>query len=141
MKTLTFKTGDSNYSVTKQGQMLSNEDTCIRVLDIKGLGVAIPNENLTTAQVNAGIMDYLVQAQHQLNVRYDRILYFLPFRGNQKRIDAYLRDEVKALHFIFGDELFQMMIIAATQERAYQSIEFTSEMLKELQDMHGEIGV
>lgn len=70
-KTLTFKTGNSYYSVTKQGQMLSNEDTCIRVLDMKGLGAAIPDENLTAAQVNAGIMDYLVQAQNQLNIRYD----------------------------------------------------------------------
>lgn len=112
--------------------MLSNEDTCVRVLDMKGLGAANPDENVTATEVNAGIMDYLVEAQRQLDISFDRILYFLPFRGKQTRIDGHFREEIKALHHMIGDNLFRLTVIAATQEKEYQSIEFTSRMLAEL---------
>ena len=39
-ETFSFKTGNSHHCVTKQGKMLSNEDTFIRVLDMKGLAAS-----------------------------------------------------------------------------------------------------
>ena len=132
---LSFEAGDSSHSITNQGQMLSNEDTYVRVLDLKGLGAAHPEEHLTAEQVNAGIMEYLFDAQNKLGVTFDRILYFLPFRGNQKRIDAYFQDEMATLFHCFGDDIFRIMVIAATQQKEYQVIPFTTEMQDELCEM------
>ena len=131
-ETLSFIAGDSPHSITNQGQMLSNEDTYVRVFDFKGLRAANPDQNFTAEQVNAGIMDYLFEAQSRLDVRFDRILYFLPFRGRQTQIDSYFRDEMNSLFHCFGDDIFRIMVIAATQQKDYQEIEDTPEMLEEL---------
>ena len=132
---LSFKTGNGLDNVTEQGQMLSNEDTSVRVLDLKGLGAANPEEHLTAEQVNAGIMEYLWDAQNKLGVAFDRIVYFLPFRGNQKRIDAYIQDEMRFLYNYFGDDIFRIMVIAATQQEEYQGHPFTTEMQDGLCEM------
>ena len=132
---LSFKAGDSSHSITNQGQMLSNEDTYVRVLDMKGLGAAHPEEHLTAEQVNAEVMEYLCDAQDRLGVTFGRIVYFLPFRGNQKRIDAYFQDEMRSLFHCFGDDIFRIMVIAATQQKEYQVIPFTTEMQDELCEM------
>ena len=83
---------------------------------------------------DAGIIEYLFDAQGKFDVAFDRIIYFLPFRGNPKRIDAYVQDEIRLLVNYFGDAIFQRMVIAATQEEEYQGYEFTSTMKDQLHE-------
>ena len=123
-ETLSFAAASSEESVTSQCQMLSNEDTCIRVLDVPGFGDSRPEENLTTIQVNAKFVNAIVEVQEVMDITYNRIVYFLPFRGVPKRVDAYFQDELKLLFHYFGMDVFQCMVMIATQEERCQAIPF-----------------
>lgn len=111
-----FKAGGGAKSVTRECQLLSNEQTRIRVLDIPGFADSQGN-NKTTVQRNAGLIDSVVQIQLYLNIRFHRILYFLPIRGVLERSDAYTQDELKTLYYYFGDSVFKCMVIIATKRK------------------------
>ena len=132
---ISFATASGHESVTTHCQMLSNEDTCIRVLDVPGFGDSRPQENLTTIQVNAKFVNAIIEVQNKMDVIYNRVLYFLPFRGAPERADAYLKDELKVLFHYFGRSIFQCMVIIATQERQYQKYDFKSNDIISLTDL------
>ena len=126
---LSFPTGDGYDSVTSQCQMLSNEDTCIRVLDGKGFGGTSLNNK---SSVNSGIIDSVIEIQNQLDIAFNEVLYFLPFRGLPKRIDATFQDELATIFYYFEHAIFERMAIVATQEEEYQNFEFTPQKLEQL---------
>ena len=119
-----FEAAGTAKSVTTQCQMLSNENTRIRVLDIPGFADSQAN-NKSTIQRNAGLIDTVMKIQKELDIRFQRILYFLPIRGVFERSDAYCQDELKALYYYFGDSVFRCMVIIATKSE-YESTEFSS---------------
>ena len=123
-ETLSFAAASSEERVTIQCQMLSNEDTCIRVLDVPGFGDSRPEEYLTAIQVNAKFVNAIVEVQEKMDVTYNRILYFLPFRGIPQRVDAYFQDDLKMLFHFFGMDVFRCMVMIATQEEKYQNTPF-----------------
>ena len=116
-----FKPGAGAESVTKQCQMLSNEQTRIRVLDIPGFGDSQSNSK-TTVQRNAGLIDGVSQIQCELNIRFHCILYFLPNREVLERSDAYCQDELKTLYHYFGDSIFRCMVIVVTKHKRDKSV-------------------
>ena len=111
-----FESADTIESVTKQCQMLSNEQTKIRVLDIPGFADSEESE-LTTVERNAGLIDSILNIQEELNVSISRILYFLPIRGHLERADAYFKDEMRTLYYYFGVDIFNCMIIVTTRHK------------------------
>lgn len=131
-KMLSFEAASSPESITKQCQMLSNDDTLIRVLDVPGFGDSKSKEDQTTIQVNAGFINAIIEVQEKMHVTYNRILYFLPFRGPSGRADAYLQNELKLLFHYFGKSIFQCMVIIATQDEAYQTYDFGSHAIDSL---------
>ena len=60
-ETMSFTAACSLESVTKQCQMISNEDTHIRVLDVPGFRDSNTEEKLTTIQVNAKFVNAIVE--------------------------------------------------------------------------------
>lgn len=111
-----FKSGGGAKSVTTQCQMLSNEQTKIRVLDIPGFADSEGNE-MTTIDRNAGLIDAVALISKKLNVGIHCILYFLPNRGVPERSDAYCQDEIKTLYHYYGAEIFHCMVMIATKSR------------------------
>ena len=134
-KDVSFVANSSTVSVTKQCQMLSNEDTCVRVLDVPGFGDSKPKENLTTLEVNAGFIDAIVNVQSKLAVNYNRILYFLPFRGAPARADGYLQDELYLLFQYFGFSIFDCMVMIGTKDEEEQDNELSAKQFKRLNDI------
>ncbi|KAL5508888.1 hypothetical protein EMCRGX_G004150 [Ephydatia muelleri] len=132
---VSFAANSSTTSVTQQCQMLSNEDTCVRVLDVPGFGDSKPKENLTTLEVNAGFIDAIVSVQSKLAINYDRIIYFLPFRSAPKRADAYLQDELHLLFQYFGFSIFECMVMIATKDEEEQDRELTATQCNRLKDI------
>lgn len=115
--------------VTKMCQMLSNEKTGIRVLDIPEL--AEGEGNTTTVQRNAPLIHTVWEIQNELNIVFNRILYFLPVRGVLKRFDVYCQDELKALYHYFGESIFECMVFVATKHKEDKA-EFEPEDWEEL---------
>ena len=111
-----FESADTIESVTKQCQMLSNEQTKVRVLDIPGFADSEESE-LTTVERNAGLIDSILNIQEELNFNISRILYFLPIRGHLERADAYFTDEMRTLYYYFGVAIFDCMIIITTRHK------------------------
>ena len=132
---VSFITNSSTTSVTQQCQMLSNEDTCVRVLDVPGFGDSRPKENLTTLEVNAGFIDVIVSVQSKLAVDYNRIIYFLPFKSTQCRADAYLQDELYLLFQYFGFSVFECMVMIATKDEEEQDKELTTRQCDKLNNI------
>ena len=132
---VSFVTNDSTTSVTQQCQMLSNEDTCVRVLDVPGFGDSRPKDNLTTLKVNAGFIDAIVSVQSKLAVSYNRIIFFLPFRGAPKRADGYLQDELHLLFQYFGFSIFECMVMIGTKDEEDQDKELTATQCDRLKDI------
>ena len=132
---VSFTANSSTTSVTQQCQMLSNEDTCVRVLDVPGFGDSKQKDNLTTLEVNAGFIDAIVSVQSKLTINYDRIIYFLPFRGAPKRADAYLQDELYLLFQYFGFSIFECMVMIATKDEEDQDKDLTTTQCDRLKDI------
>ena len=115
--------------------MLSNEDTCVRVLDVPGFGDSKPKENLTTLEVNAGFIDAIVSIQNKLAINYDRIIYFLPFRSVQSHADGYLQDELHLLFQYFGFSIYDCMVMIDTKDEKDQDRELTTTQCDRLKDI------
>ena len=112
---LGFISGEGAESVTKQCQMLSNEDKFIRVLDVPGFADS-KSTNKTTVHRNAALIHSVGKIQKEFKIQFHRILYFLPNRGQLVRSDAYMQDELRTLFFYFGDCVFKCMVIIATKD-------------------------
>ena len=123
---MSFHASGGVNSVTKQCQMLSNEDTLIRVLDIPGFGDTKSDTETTVIQDNEEFVERMVEIQEIFDVTYTRILYFLPFRGSMDRADQHIQNELSLLFYFFGLDIFQSMIIITTQEDEYQDREFST---------------
>lgn len=107
---------------TKYCELVSNETTKVRVLDIPGFNSMhlleqgadqqSPFSNL--AQANCGILQKLVRIQAIAGLNFSRILYFLPTRGPLERIDLAFVQELKLMKYFFGSAIFETMIVVAT---------------------------
>lgn len=111
------------FSSTKDCEVLSNETSRVRVMDVPGFfdGTSLilekqdPNNSLHSLQVNnLDIMRRIVRIQTTLNMKFHRILYFLPSRGPLERANAHLKLELEWMAHYFGKFIFQCMVLVAT---------------------------
>ena len=122
-----FRTADdvdqseSIHYVTKNCELKANEQTKIRVLDTPGFSPSKMG-SVSVHESNLQIARWIVR--EQLNpknkMRVQRLLYFMPERGTPGKADAVLQGELKVMYHYFGIELFNHMIIIATQDLRYQ---------------------
>ena len=102
---------DEIYSVTKGCALLSSREHVITVLDTKGFAGGNVDDvrlhNLKEARAIVGVSE-------ALDLKYDRVLYFLPNLGIPSKVDTYLQKEIDIMWHFFGRAIFQNMVLACT---------------------------
>ncbi len=106
-------------SVTGRCNVLSNEKTKIRVLNVPGFSDSGTLQRATRQRIsvhdgNFQIVSWLVREQIQSMLKVRRIVYFLPVRGPLEKADRVIQDEIKVLHHFFGKSVFDCMVVVAT---------------------------
>lgn len=125
-----FATAESaTDSVTKQCQLLSNEGTKFRVLDVPGFADSDTTKEVGVMKGNLQVFRWIVRTQQEHNLFFRRVLYFLPVRGCLERADGVLQEEINVMYRYFGNAIFDIMVIAATNHRRKQHHGFTDEDL------------
>ena len=132
-ESLEFKqaTASTVSSCTTQCQLLSNETLKVRVLDTPGFA----DSKLTTTNVyesNLALFRTILRVQITQEMRFDRILYFLPVRGPLEKADGNFQEEMKVMYYFFGEQIFRSMVIVATNHPRYQQYGFSDASKKDV---------
>ena len=124
-----FEMGDGIDSVTKTCALLSNKRTKDRVLDTRGFADTDETRKYGVMRSNLQSFRWILQQQRQHRLSFRRVLYFLPIRGPLRRADGILQEEIQVMHGFFGQNIFDIMVIAATNDPdpEYQRIGFRGE--------------
>ena len=124
-----------HLSVTKECELLANENTRVRVLDSPGFAdsEAVSSYGISVYEANLQTFRRIVREQldPQKNMSVRRVLYFLPIRGVMEKADGVFQEELKVMYHYFGAHVFDCMVLIATNHRLYQSVMFTDEMISE----------
>ena len=121
-----FRTSDSipessNYkfeSVTTSPELIVNEETAVRVLDTPGFADSKRTSEVGLYRANLQCFRHIVQEQVDKKLGVRRVLYFFPQRGASDRIDGNLQEELKVMHYFFGEEIFKCMVVVATLDKS-----------------------
>ena len=118
---------DEVFKSTTDCEVLSNETTKIRVMDVPGFFDGASVLQRQHAEVpegaelmspldmnNLDIMRKIIRIQMALSMKFKRILYFLPCRGPLERSSAHLKLELKWMAHFFGRAIFKCMVLVAT---------------------------
>ena len=125
---LHFQTGDgATDSVTKQCQLLSNEGSKFRILDVPGFADSETTKEVGVMKGNLQVFRWIVRTQQEHNLSFRRVIYFLPLRGCLERADGILQEEITVMYRFFGNAIFDIMVIVATNHRRKQHHGFTDE--------------
>lgn len=119
------KTGDGEKSITTRCKLVSNNKSNVRVLDTQGFADFELTKAVGVLEGNLGIMRSIINKQEKHNLRFRRILYFIPIRGPPERADGNLQEEIKVLYEFLGDNVIKVMVIIATNFKGrYQKYGF-----------------
>ena len=124
-----FEVGDGTESVTKRCKVLSNEKNKDRVLDTRGFADVESTRRDGVINGNLQSFRWMLQAQVMYDLRFSRVLYFLPHRGPPERADGTLQEELKVMYAFFGQQIFDVMVVIVTNNKRphYQQAGFTEE--------------
>jgi hypothetical protein len=114
---------------TDKCELLSNETTKLRILDVPGFfgkdagkptNRSRPAQSPTLASAQSivytdlGIMRNILQIQAAMCMKFKRIVYFLPEKGPLVRPSGDLQLELSTMIHYFGESIFDCMVLAAT---------------------------
>ena len=121
-----FETGGEMESVTQRCKVLSNNRSMNRVLDTVGFADSRLTRKYGVFHGNIQIFRRILQIQRQCDLRFSRVVYFLPKRGRLERADGTLQEEIKVMYDFFGTKIFDIMVVVATNEKyePYQRLGF-----------------
>ena len=124
-----FEMGDGVESVTKCCKVLSNESSMVRVMDTMGFADSELTRKYGVMKGNLQSFRWILQAQREYDLRFQRVVYFYPGRGPPDRADGTLQEEIKVMYGFFGQKLFDVMVIIVTNNKreCYQKIGFCKE--------------
>lgn len=104
---------------TTKSQLISNETTKVRILDVPGFFGQdcdrLPGD--ASSRVTArglAIMREVLRIQATMRMNFKRILYFIPERGPLERCHEILRMELEHMVHYFGKSIFDCMVLIAT---------------------------
>ena len=130
---------DTDESTTKQCQLLSNRQDKVRVLDVPGFADSeeANAKNMKVYDANLATFRNVLHIQHEYDIRFDRVAYFLPTRGPPEKTDGYFQEELKVLHYFLGMAVFDSMVIIATNnpDERYQKLGFEDRDKKKTQQV------
>jgi hypothetical protein len=107
---------------TKSCQLISNDLSKIRVLDVPGFfrdsdgGSEVSLEEIARGAATSGlaIMRDVLRIQATMQLQFKRIIYFLPVRGPLERSQKDLQMELEQMVHFFGKSIFDCMVLVAT---------------------------
>jgi hypothetical protein len=105
---------------TSTSQLISNETTKVRVLDVPGFfgeDIDAEQEQETGAKVTKtglSIMRQILRIQSTMRMKFNRIIYFIPERGPLERSHKVLQMELEQMVHYFGKSIFECMVLVAT---------------------------
>ena len=110
---------------TTKSQLISNETTKVRVLDVPGFfgeekptsGAAATKETESAERVKSkglAIMREVLRIQATMQMNFRRIVYFIPERGPLERAHQVLQIEMELMVHYFGKSIFDCMVLVAT---------------------------
>lgn len=120
--------------VTRNCELISNETTKVRILDVPGFFGVDAGEASDTSSVyssdgsiptavsraqnmactDLGIMRKILHIQSAMGMKFQRILYFLPEKGPLVRGSGNLQLELGSMVHYFGDSIFDCMVLVTT---------------------------
>ena len=117
------ESGMNIFKATLECEMFSNELTKVRVLDVPGFfgqevcGYMASTEARARAVADAGLstMRKVLRIKNTHNLRFRRVVYFLPERGVLKRTDQHLMMELQIMKEHFGRAIFDSMVVIDTE--------------------------
>ena len=138
-----FNTADNaaekEVSITKELEMAVNKITQVRVVDTPGFADSstFSNGDGDLFQANLQIFRLLLQQQHMLEnkLQVRRVVYFLPQRGVLETHDAELQLELKVMHHFFGDDIFNCMVLIATNQTPFQAFRLGEQHFTQIRDV------
>ena len=119
-RTATDDPSSSYQSTTKTNELVVNKEIKLRVLDTRGFADSHKDENTTIYEENLGIFREIVREQLAKKLQVRRIVYFLPDRGPMEKVDSVFQEELKVMHYFFGDKVFNCMVVVATNNAKFQ---------------------
>ena len=110
------------YESTDQCELLSNETTKIRILDVPGFfgknaakkGVDLGQRVEETQKTDLETMRKVLRIKNAHGLNFNRIVYFLPDKGSLKRTSQNLIIEIGIMEKYFGRAIFDSMVVVAT---------------------------
>ena len=110
-------------TVTKMLETATNETTKVRVLDTPGFYTSQdkygpPEVRKVCNEIVTRSADK--QSANKLQVR--RVVYFLPQRGILEKAYVGIQDELRLMHHFFGKNIFNCMVLIATNHKPFQKI-------------------
>ena len=127
-----FKEGDSKSlsTTTKECQLIANHSLHIRVLDVSGFSPTFQSSVYTTVYAsNQSILCDILVAQFRYELKFHRVLYFLPVRRFPEIGDGVLQQEINLMYDCFGEDIFKYMVIVITKSPFDdEQINITSEL-------------
>ena len=110
---------------TIKSQLISNETTQVRVLDVPGFfgeeklssGTAVAEDTESVERVTSkglAIMREVLRIQATMQMNFRRIVYFIPERGPLERAHQVLQIEMELMVHYFGKSIFDCMVLVAT---------------------------
>ncbi len=111
------------YENTLECELLSNERTKIRILDVPGFFGGEACANVQNPEVRASLtarsalstMRKVLHIKNAHNLNFKRIVYFLPVRGVLNRTDEHFITELQIMENHFGLAIFSSMVVIATE--------------------------
>ena len=130
-----FIVGEGEESVTTECKLMSNENSKNRVLDTPGFADTRQTQKYGVLRSNLQIFRWILRQQRTYNLRFSRVLYFLPSRGPLERADGNLQEEIKVMYDYFGERIFEVMVIIATNHKKprYQQFGFDTDDIETTQ--------
>ena len=115
------ESGNHSTERTLKCELLSNETTKVRVLDVPGFFGEVRNPDrdshnitLNAKETHLGTMRNILQIQAAMAMKFKRILYFLPCRDTLQTSNAALQEELQLMCYYFGRSIFEVMVLVAT---------------------------
>ncbi|XP_064390325.1 uncharacterized protein LOC135338200 [Halichondria panicea] len=106
---------------TQKCELLSNETTKVRVLDVPGFSAKLASmpidfreRPLFVLRAHLGNMRSILHIQTTMAMKFKRILYFLPCRDSLQNITSSLEEELHLMFQYFGRSIFEAMVLVTT---------------------------
>ena len=121
--------------ITKSCQLVSNDVTKMRILDVPGFfsddevqdslvqpSSLLENDIHKFTCNHLAIMRDILRVQSTMRMKFRRILYFLPVKGPLVRSSMILRQELILLAHYFGRSIFDSMVLVATVQSRFSKM-------------------